>query len=175
MTASSPHTRAQLFARLDELGLTHRTVEHQPIMTVDEGRAFKESMPGGHSKNLFLKDKKGTLFLVTAHCDTEIDLVALGRHLGAKGRVSFGKPDLMVEKLGVAPGSVTPFAMINAVPDTFAAVVVDQAFFDHDPVWFHPLKNDASTAIAADDLIVFLKACGVEPLILPLGAIRREA
>ncbi len=168
-------TRDMLFARLDGLGIAHQTVEHPPIMTVDEGRDYKASMPGGHSKNMFLKDKKGALFFVTAHCDTQVDLVALGRHLEAKGRLSFGKPDLMLETLGVTPGSVTPFALgFPGAAAAFRAVVVDRAFHDHDPVWFHPLENTASTAISPASLIAYIRDCGAEPIELDLTALTRD-
>lgn len=158
-------SRADILAKLDDLGLAHRTVDHEAIMTVDEGRALKASMPGGHSKNLFLKDKKGALFLVSAHCDTSVDLVSLGKALGARGRLSFGKPDLMMETLGVAPGSVTPFALAAGAKN-LTAFVLDQAFFAHDPIWFHPMENTASTAVSPAGLVSFARAYGVEPIVL---------
>ena len=164
-----PASRADLFAFLDRLGVAHRTVEHPAIFTVEEGRAFKASMPGGHSKNLFLKDKRDALALAVAHADTTVDLVGLGRRLGAKGRLSFGKPELMTATLGVIPGAVTPFALINETARAIGAVALDAALAACDPVWFHPLENTASTAVSAPDLIRFLKACGVEPLIVDLA------
>ena len=160
--------RRRLCSRLDEIGAPHQTVEHEAIFTVDEGRALKESLPGGHSKNLFLKDKKGQLFLVSAHCDTSIDLVQLGKILGAKGRFSFGKPELMAEVLAVEPGSVTPFALINAATRDLSSVVFDERFFEFDLVWFHPLVNTASTSIRPDDLVKFAKSCGYDPAIMSL-------
>jgi len=171
MTAS----RDALFARLDALKIAHRTVDHPPIMTVEEGRAFKADMPGGHSKNLFLRDKKGAHYLLSAHCDTPVDLVALGKAIGARGRLSFGKPAAMEATLGVTPGAVTPFGLMNAPPGAFTRVVVDRRFFDFDPVWFHPLDNAASTAIAPADLVRFAEACGFAPLILDPAAPLDEA
>ena len=165
MTSAS---RADLFALLDEIGVANRTVEHQAIFTVDEGRDLKRDMPGGHSKNLFLKDKRGDLFLAVALGDTRVDLVGLGKKLGAKGRLSFGKPDLMTATLGVIPGAVTPFALINESAKALAAVVVDTALLAKDPVWFHPLENTASTAVSPDGLLVFLRHCGFSPLALDL-------
>jgi len=171
-------TRASLFATLDDLGIAHETRDHPPIFTVEEGRTIKETMPGGHSKNLFLKDKKRAVTLVTALSKTAIDLVALGRELGSKGRLSFGKPDLMLDVLGITPGSVTPFALINAAAKDcetgpISTVVVDTAFFDYDRVWFHPLENTASTAICPTDLIVFIESCGYTPQRVALGALHR--
>lgn len=165
----SPKSRGDLLECLDEFGITHRTVDHQPVFTVVESAKIKADMPGGHSKNLFLKDKKGSLFLAVAHADTKVDLVALGKIIGAKGRLSFGNPELMTATLGVEPGSVTPFALINASPQELAYVVIDRAILDCDPVWFHPLENCASTAVSPADMIKFIENCGFTPLILDLA------
>ena len=154
----------------DRHGINHETVEHPAFFTVEDGRAFKAQMPGGHSKNLFVKDKKRALYLAVAHCDTKVDLVALGKTIGAKGRLSFGKPDLMEETLGVTPGSVTPFALMNTNPESLNQVILDSALFKWDKVWFHPLENTASTGVSPDGLLAFLAALGFEPLILDLAA-----
>ncbi|MEL7488286.1 MAG: prolyl-tRNA synthetase associated domain-containing protein [Pseudomonadota bacterium] len=159
-------TRAGLFAALDALGIEHETVDHPAIFTVEEGRGFKSAMKGGHSKNLFLKDKKGGLALAVAWCDTAADLVGLGKALGAQGRYSFAKPDLMAETLGVAPGSATPFALLNAQRGALKHVAVDSALLRFDQVWFHPLENTASTAISPTDLLRFVQRCGVAPAII---------
>ena len=164
-----PACRAELLQFLTDQGLHHETVDHPAIFTVDEGRSFKTSMPGGHSKNLFLKDKKGALFLAVAWCDTRADLVGLGKALGAKGRLSFGKPDLMTQTLGVIPGAVTPFTLINESAQVLSAVVLDRALLEFDRVWFHPLENTASTALKPDDLLKFMRLCGHEPRLLDLS------
>jgi Ala-tRNA(Pro) deacylase len=164
-----PFSRADLFARLDALGINHRTVEHPAIFTVEEGRDFKASMPGGHSKNLFLKDKKDRLFLAVCHCDTAVDLVAYGKLAGAKGRLSFGKPDLMTATLGVIPGAVTPLALMNESARALSEVAVDSALMRWDLVWFHPLENTASTAMAPQGLLAFIRACGFEPRLVDLA------
>jgi Ala-tRNA(Pro) deacylase len=163
-----PASRADLFARLDALGINHRTVEHAPVFTVEEGRDMKATMPGGHSKNLFLKDKKDRLFLVVCHCDTPVDLVGYGKVAGAKGRLSFGRPDLMTATMGVIPGAVTPFALINESAKALADVAVDTALMGWEEVWFHPLENTASTAISPQGLLAFIRACGFEPRLLDL-------
>lgn len=169
-----PAGREALFAFLDRLGVPHRTVEHPAIFTVEEGRDLKTQWPGGHSKNLFLKDKADRLYLAVALGETRVDLVGLGKRLGAKGRLSFGRPDLMTATLGVIPGAVTPFALINDSAKALSAVILDAALLACDPVWFHPLENTASTAIAHGDLVRFVEACGHAPLVLaledPLGA-----
>lgn len=162
-------SRSDLFEFLDRIGVAHRTVDHPPVFTVEEGRSFKASMPGGHSKNLFLKDKKDRLFLAVAHCDTPVDIVGYGRAAGARGRLSFGKPELMTATLGVIPGAVTPFALINDAAKALAEVAVDKALLSWPAVWFHPLENDASTAVAPDDLLKFIRACGFEPRIIDLA------
>lgn len=169
-SAAAPATRADLYSRLDDLGVGHRTIEHPAFFTVEDGRAFKADMPGGHSKNLFLKDKKGVLTLAVAHADTRVDLVGLGKAIGAKGRLSFGKPGLMTQTLGVIPGAVTPFAVINPGAQALARIVLDEALMSADPIWFHPLENTASTAVSPDGLCVFLKSCGFEPDIRDLAA-----
>ncbi len=165
-----PAARADLLSYLDELTINHETIDHPPIFTVEEGRDLKSAMPGGHSKNLFLKDKKGALFLAVAWSDTKVDLVGLGKALGAKGRLSFGKPDLMTATLGVIPGAVTPFTVINDTAKALSSIVVDEAFFKFERVWFHPLENTASTAIAPQDLINFMNECGFTPQIMDLSA-----
>jgi Ala-tRNA(Pro) deacylase len=159
-----PVSRDALFAWFDTLGLEHRTVEHPPVFTVGEGEAIKADMPGGHTKNLFLKDKKGALILISALQSTQIDLKSLHHRL-ACGRLSFAKPDLLDEALGVTPGSVTAFALVND-PERRVRFILDAALMTHDIVNFHPLRNDATTAMPRRDLICMLKALGREPEIL---------
>ena len=168
-----PATRQDLFDRLDRLGIAHNTVEHPPVFTVEEGQDIKASLPGGHTKNLFLADKKGQIILVSALGETQIPVNRLHRHLGC-GRLSFGKPDLMEAVLGVTPGSVTAFALIN---DTEARVrfVLDAALTRHDPVNFHPLSNDATTAVSCKDLVRFAEATGHPVEIVDFDRLRDEA
>jgi Ala-tRNA(Pro) deacylase len=159
--------RNTLFSRLTELGISSATVEHAPVFTVEESTELRTSLPGAHTKSLFLTDKDGRLVLVVAKDDTRVDLKALAKVLGA-GRFSFGKPELLAAVLGVSPGSVTPFALINASAAE-VRVVVDQALMAFAEVNCHPLENTATTRLAAKDLIRFIEACGHEPRILPLG------
>ena len=163
-----PATPADLFAFLDRLGIAHRTVQHPPVFTVEESRELRGRIEGGHSKNLFLKDKKGTLFLVVASEDAAIDLKGLHRQIGASGRLSFGSAELLMECLGVIPGAVTPFAAIN---DTSARVLVilEASMMRHPVINFHPLDNSMTTAIGRDDLVRFLKATGHEARIEALA------
>lgn len=162
-----PATRQDLFARLAELGIATRTIDHKPVFTVAESREIDSALPGAHTKNLFLKDDTGALFLVVAKTTTRVDLKELARALGA-GRFSFGKPDLLREVLGVAPGSVTAFAVINDAAQR-VRVVVDSELMGHDSVNCHPLENTATTNIARGDLLRFIRSCGHEPRIAVLG------
>ncbi|MEO1015819.1 MAG: prolyl-tRNA synthetase associated domain-containing protein [Pseudomonadota bacterium] len=162
--------RARVSKRLEELGFAHRTVLHPPVMTVDEGRAFKADMPGGHSKNLFVKDKKSAHYLVVAHCDTKVDLVGVGKALGARGRLSFARADAMIEILGVEPGSVTPFALMNAPSPALAAVAFDTRLLAFETVWFHPLRNTASTAVAPEAILAMAQNAGYAPVKIDAAA-----
>jgi Ala-tRNA(Pro) deacylase len=169
--ASPPFTPDQLFARLDALGIAHRTYTHPPVFTVAEAVALRGKLPGGHCKSLFLKDKKAGLWLVVALEERPIDLKRLAAALAAP-RFSFGNADLLYEVLGVRPGSVTPFALVNDTTER-VTIVLDRAMLDHDPLNYHPLDNDRTTAIAPGDLLRFIAGCGHQPRIVDLDAIAR--
>lgn len=154
-----------LFARLDALGVRARTTRHAPVFTVDEAKTVRGELPGTHCKCLFLKDKKAGLWLIVVPEDRRVDLKRLEKTVGAKGRFSFGKPELLRRALGVVPGAVTPFALIND-PDRQVRIVIDREVLERDPVNFHPLTNDATTAISPDGLLTFISGCGHEPLIV---------
>lgn len=166
-------TRQDLMTFLDRLGIAMVTHEHAAVFTVAQSEGIKTAMPGGHTKNLFLKDKKGALILIAALAETTIALKDLHRRLGC-GRLSFGKPELLEEVLGVTPGSVTAFALINDQPASDIAdhtgprvrFLIDAALMAHDPINFHPLENTATTAISPDDFLTFARACGHEPEII---------
>jgi Ala-tRNA(Pro) deacylase len=163
-----PATREDLMARLEGLGIATTTVDHQPVFTVEEAQGLRGSIAGAHTKNLFLKDKKDALFLVVAPEDAAIELNHLHRRIGASGRLSFGRPELLMETLGVTPGSVTAFAAINDTAGR-VAVVLDKALLAEGRINCHPLVNTATTTIAADDLLAFLRATGHEPAILAVS------
>lgn len=160
-TARQPATREELFDRLAQLGIRVETFDHPAVFTVAESETLHREIAGGHTKNLFLKDAKGRLFLIVAHAGTEIDLKTLHKRLGA-ARFSFGKADLLMSVLGVPPGSVTAFALIND-PGHRVSVIVDQALLQFDTINCHPLENTATTSIARDDLLRFIRACGHTP------------
>ena len=163
-----PATREELEMRLEELGIATKSWEHDPVFTVEEAKALRGEIPGGHCKNLFLKDKKGQLWLVVTLEEAQVDLKSLPAKIGA-ARLSFGKPDLLLEALGIEPGSVTPFAVIN--DDTQRVnVILDEKMMAEEVVNFHPLKNNATTTIKSQDLLSFIKACGHSPKIIAVSS-----
>lgn len=156
-----PASPEDLFAYLDELGLAHETRQHEALFTVDDGLELKASMPGGHTKSLFMKDKSGALVLISAHAESDLPLNKLHRHLGTR-RLSFGPADLMLDVLGVTPGSVTGFALINDREAQRVRFIVDAALMAHDHFNFHPLVNTATTTISRDDFQRFVESTGHE-------------
>jgi Ala-tRNA(Pro) deacylase len=156
-----------LFAFLDQLGMSYHTAHHPALFTVDQSQASRGQIPGGHSKNLFLKDKKGALYLLVALEDATIDLKTLQHNLGS-ARFSFGSADLLREVLGVEPGAVTPFAAIND-SGRKVTVVLDAAMMEHERLNFHPLVNTMTTSIRRDDLLRFLEATGHRAHIVPIS------
>jgi Ala-tRNA(Pro) deacylase len=164
-----PLTPQDLLARLAELGIEASTVEHPATFTVAESAPIKAAIPGAHSKNLFVKDKKGRLFLVVARDETRIDLKRLHEAVGASGRLSFGSAEQLREVLGVEPGSVTPFAVANDAAGR-VSVVLDAGLMAFERVNFHPLVNTMTTGLHRDDLLRFLASTGHEPRIMPLPA-----
>jgi len=166
-------TRKDLFRRLAELQIATHTVEHEPLFTVAQSSKLESELPGAHTKNLFLKAEGGELFLVVAESRTRVDLKALARMLPS-GRLSFGRPELLMQVLGVPPGSVTAFAVINDL-DRRVRVVIDAELMRHESINCHPLENTATTNIARDDLLRFIRACGHEPRVAALGPMQAPA
>jgi Ala-tRNA(Pro) deacylase len=162
-----PATPDELFARLESLGIATETKWHAPVFTVEEAQAARGEMPGVHCKCLFLIDKKGALWLVVAEENRRVDLKALAARLGA-GRFSFASPERLMRHLGVEPGTVTPFALINDV-ERAVRVGLDQEMLKGETLNYHPLTNAATTRIAAADLLAFIRACGHVPEIVALG------
>jgi Ala-tRNA(Pro) deacylase len=168
MAMTAPLTPDALFARLDRLGIAHRTHSHPPVFTVAEAVSLRGALPGGHCKSLFLKDKKTGLWLVVALEECRVDLKRLADALGAP-RFSFGSAELLYQVLGVRPGSVTPFAAIND-SEGRVTVVLERAMLEHDPLNYHPLENDRTTAVAPGDLVRFLEASAHPPRIVEVPA-----
>ena len=159
-----PVTPNQFFAVLDALGIAHKTVKHPPLFTVEQSRVLRGQIPGGHTKNLFLRDKKYELYLVVALEDADIELKDLHRRLGASGRFSFGSSNLLREVLGVEPGAVTPFGAINDTQGR-VTIVLDTPMMQHETLNYHPLVNTMTTSIKRDDLLKFLRSTGHVPRI----------
>ena len=166
MSATPPRTRTDLFALLDAHAIAHRTLEHRPVFRVGEGDDVKAQLPGAHTKNLFLKDAKGRLWLLSARQDAVVDLKALPAAIGS-ARLSFGSPERLLAALGVTPGSVTALALVND-PDHAVTFVLDRALAQAETVNFHPLSNDATTALSQDGFARFLLALGRTPVIVDL-------
>ncbi|WP_372425111.1 prolyl-tRNA synthetase associated domain-containing protein [Salinarimonas chemoclinalis] len=166
---ATPLDPPALFALLDRHGTPHRTVAHEAVFTVAQSQAIERDLPGGHTKNLFLKDKKGSLFLVTAEAHAAVDLKRLHGPLGAASRLSFGSADLLRETLGVEPGSVTPLALAN---DRAGRVrfFLDRTLAACDTINVHPLVNTMTTTIPTPALVAFLAAIGHPPTLVDLPA-----
>jgi Ala-tRNA(Pro) deacylase len=168
VTESTTATPTQLFAFLDELGIETRTVAHAAVFTVDEAKRLRGELPGAHSKSLFLRNKKGRMWLVVALEDRQIDLKALGEMLEA-GRLSFGSPERLMRYLGVIPGAVTPFGAMND-REQEVQIVLDSEMLDSPPLNFHPLDNAQTTAISREGLIRFLEATDHSPVLIDFPA-----
>jgi Ala-tRNA(Pro) deacylase len=163
-----PASPEELLNFLAELGIPAQTVDHPPLFTVEDSQALRGEIPGGHTKNLFVKDKKSRLFLLVLGEETVVDLKRIHEKIGAQGRVSFGSAELLEEVWGVRPGAVTPFGAIND-RDGRVTVVLDSGMMRHERLNFHPLVNVRTTGLASPDLVRFLRATGHEPLIVAMG------
>lgn len=161
------NSRAQLFAFFDHHGIATTTIDHEPVFTVEQAKAVHFDIPGGHCKNLFCKDEKGVLWLIVALDDARIDLKAAKDKIGSK-RLTFGKPELLLEILGVEPGSVTPFGLINDSQGK-TNVILDADMMKLPLLNFHPLKNDATTTISSEDLLKFIRSTGHNPRIVSVS------
>lgn len=164
-----PKTEAELFAFLAGLGIEVSTRRHPPLFTVADSQALRGEIPGGHTKNLFLKDKKDNYFLVTVDEEATVDLKQIHHLIGAASRVSFGKPEMLMELLGVVPGAVTVFGLVNDAGRR-VKVILDAALMENAVINAHPLTNEATTSIAAADLLKFIEATGHHPVILKVSA-----
>ena len=163
----------ELYALFDAHGIAYRHHTHPALFTVAESRALRGELPGAHTKNMFMKDKKGAIWLATCIEDRQIRIRDLERELGAKG-FSFGKEDLLWETLGVLPGAVTPFGLINDREARRVRVALDAQMLEQDPLNFHPLHNEATTAIAKDDFLRFLAITGHEPVLVDFDLLEEQ-
>jgi len=162
-----PASRQDLFNRLETLGIRTSTKDHMPVFTVEEAKITHADIPGGHCKNLFCKDEKSVLWLIVALEDSIINLKEAPAKIGSK-RLSFGKPDLLMDVLGVEPGSVTPFSLINDTQHR-VNVILDERMMQQPLLNYHPLKNDATTTISNSDLLAFIASCGHQPRVVAVS------
>jgi Ala-tRNA(Pro) deacylase len=169
MNEAQPKTADELFRFLDDLGIEHSTKKHEPVFTVAESVALRDEIPGGHTKNLFVKDKKDNYFLLTVEEHATVDLKTVHQVIGAASKVSFGKPEKLMEYLGVIPGAVTALGAINDTGGN-VKVIIDEELMKFDVINCHPLSNDATTSIGSNDLLRFMEATGHEPLVLKVTA-----
>ena len=163
-----PLTPDALLSMLEELGMDTKTHHHEAVFTVSESQKIKQEIPGGHTKNLFLKDKKGNFFLIVAEGHANIRLNSVHGLIGARGRVSFGNADALMQLLGVKPGSVTAFAPVNDTENQ-VKVIIDKPLLEHDLINCHPLTNEMTTTISREDLLRFLAHVDHEPLIVQVS------
>lgn len=165
----TPMTPEALLAHLDEHGIGYELHRHPPLFTVEDSKALRGELPGGHCKNLFLRDRKGKMWLVVALEDRSIDLKQLGAAFGG-ARLSFGSPDRLMQYLGIIPGAVSPFALIN---DTGREVnvVLDKDMLAFDPLNYHPLSNEMTIAVSPAGLQAFLTGLGYTPEILDFSSL----
>ncbi|MBB4954803.1 Ala-tRNA(Pro) deacylase [Agrobacterium vitis] len=173
MTDIAPKTPQDLYQFLDSLGIQHSTKAHAPVFTVAESVSLRDEIPGGHTKNLFVKDKKDQFFLLTVEENAAVDLKTVHTIIGAASKVSFGKPEKLMDYLGVVPGSVTVFGALNDVGHN-VTFVLDSGLLEEDIINCHPLSNDATTSIGRDDLLRFLEATGHKPHVLPVALKRAD-
>lgn len=165
---TNPATPEELLKLLNEMGMQTTTHEHEPVFTVEESEHVTASIPGGHTKNLFVKDKKGSFFLIVAENKARIPLNKVHTLIGAQGRVSFANADYLMEHLGVTPGSVNAFAPMNDKAGV-VKVIIDEPLLEYEHINCHPLINDKTTTISREDLLRFLAHFNHEPLIIKLS------
>lgn len=157
-----------VLARLEALGIKAATHHHPPLFTVEQSKELRGDLLGGHCKNLFLRDRKSRMWLVVCREDLRIDLKALGPRIGAD-RLSFGSADRLMRVLGVIPGAVSPFALINDAENQ-VSVILDKGMMELSPLNYHPISNEMTTAITPDALLRFIRACGHDPQVVDLEA-----
>lgn len=175
-TAPTPHTKESLLQALSELGISHKTHTHQALHRVEDAQAWRENTRdenAAHCKNLFLKDKKGALWLIVALEETTIRLNQLSKHIGA-ARLSFANEELLYEALGIRPGSVTPFALINDREAQRVNLILDASMMAYEALNYHPLTNEATTRISRADFLTFLEWCRHTPQIVDLQGVTQR-
>lgn len=164
-----PTTPEMLFSHLENLEIAYDLYHHEAVFTCEDAALIEDDIPGGHCKTLFVKDKKGNKAIIVALDETRINLKNAAAAMGLK-RLSFGSPERLWDTLGVRPGSVTPFALIND-PDVTIKVFLDASMMEHETLNYHPLLNTMTVNIVRDDLVKYIRACGHEPEIIDFAAL----
>lgn len=164
-----PKTHLDLFKVFGEWGISYSNHEHEPTHRVEESKLLKHHIPGAHTKNLFLYTPKDTYFLVVMMCEERLDIKAFEKQLG-EGRLSFASPRRLMERLGIMPGSVSPFCVIND-PSHQVTVILDADMMTHEILNYHPLRNDMTVSISNADFRKFFERTGHKPLIMTLPKI----
>lgn len=166
-----PESPEGLLARLEAAGIAAETRRHPPVFTVAESRDLIAELPGGHTKNLFLRPAKGDgpYLLATLEAERQLSVNALAR-LAGMPKVRMASAEELVATLGVPPGSVTPFGLVNAAPAQVRFVIDRHLVEDVDRLWVHPLTNAASTSLAPADLLRFLAGIGHAAMVLDFDA-----
>lgn len=151
--------KQQVEDRLRELGIAFTRHEHPPVATVEEAEQHWSGIDATHCKNLFLRNQKGNRhYLVVIPHLKKVDLRAVADQIG-DGKLSFGSPDRVMTHLGLTPGSVSPFGLINN-RDHAVRVVIDRDLKAAERLSFHPNINTATLVIGREDFMRFLDACG---------------
>ncbi len=166
------HSPESLHTALTALNLPFQTHHHAAVFTVDEGHGITGHLPGAHIKNLFVKDKAKNLYLITARQDRLLNLNTLGKHLGAKDRLSFTDETTLYEYLGVTPGSVSPLALINAKPGSLR-FILDSIVMHDTHILPHPLINSQTTALSPAHMVQAIQHWGHQVELLDLGLFPR--
>ncbi len=173
LDGSPPATADQVLSALDKLQIVNSTITHAPMRTVADSMALRDGVPGGYSKNLFLRNKKGIMIVVTMLEDRQINLAALGAKLNM-GKLSFASPERLMKYLGVIPGAVTPLAVIND-KDVVVTAVLDKALLEKDPLHFHPCDNSMTTTINKEGLLKYMKSYHNDPVIVDFDSPELES
>lgn len=167
-------TSDELLLYLTRNGIAATTAEHPALHTVEESRRLRGDIPGLHTKNLFLRDSKKSFFLAVMDEASTVDLKALRTRIGAPGNLSFGTPEMLLELLGVTPGSVSLLGLIND-RDKQVTAVIEQKLLNADVVNCHPLTNERTTSLVPADVLKFLALTGHEPLLVTVDDDRNNA
>lgn len=154
-----PTSPEQLLSVLEGLGINYSLHHHRAVFTVAESEEVDAQIPGTHCRNLFLRDDKKNNFLVVLQNATEVDIKKLPALIGSHKKLSFGSADRLWDYLGVRPGSVCPYSIINDT-EKQVKIILDKSMMETDIVNYHPLLNTMTIGVKPADLIRFIENCG---------------